>query len=177
MPNLHMQTHSQTHNTRCDSAFDQRERSVVMWPILPPGISTNARLHEAAPGPGCYQPRTTFTSISSHLFVFAIIYLLNPKEKYPTSLTNNSLPGNYLGVKRWPELWCFDTTFGRNDLTYLEQKTGGNSSDIVAHWDLRNTLRLNLREKGQTLLLGVFENRHWVYLVKCWPIEGNLVQI
>ena len=24
---------------------------------------------------------------------------------------------------------------------------------------------------GQTLLLGVFENRHWVYLVKCWPIE------
>ncbi len=29
---------------------------------------------------------------------------------------------------------------------------------------------------GQTLLLGVFENRHWVYLVKCWPIEQNLVE-
>ncbi len=26
----------------------------------------------------------------------------------------------------------------------------------------------------QTLLLGVFENRHWAYLVKCWPIEQNL---
>ncbi len=29
---------------------------------------------------------------------------------------------------------------------------------------------------GQMLLLGVFENRHWVYLVKYWPIERNLIQ-
>ncbi len=66
-------------------------------------------------------------------------------------------------------------------MSHLQVSGHWDTSELVAHsqcfFSGNESRSIHEYKHRQTLLLGVFENRHWVYLVKCWPIERNLVQL